>query len=174
MAADIKQKYPASSNNTVALTITLASLATSSALLAGRQSTVVDNTSNLDLDHLVGGKVRLGTSPTVSTLIEAWAFAAYKIASGTPSYPDTLGASDAAVTITSANVKYGLLVPLWSQIVDNTTGRDYFMPPTSIAQAFGELPPYWGIWVTHSTVAALDSTGGNHEFHYHRIQKQTV
>ena len=60
MAGDIKTKYPASSADTTALTITLASLATSSTLVAGRESTAVDNSSNVDEDHLVSGQITVG------------------------------------------------------------------------------------------------------------------
>ena len=172
MTTTIKQLYP--STSTTALTITLASLATSSTLLTGRQSTAVDNTTNLDLDHLLTGKIRLGTSPTVSTIIQVWVFAPHTISAGTPTYPDTLGATDAGVSITSDNVKFPMLKLAWSAVVDATTGRDYYIPPTSIASLFGEMPPFWGVWVTHSTAVALDSTAGNHSMNYYRIQKQTV
>lgn len=172
--ADIKSKYPASSADSVALTISPASLASDSNLLAGRQSTVVDNTTNLDLDHLVSGKVRVGTSPTAAKRIELYAFAPTKIASGVATYPDSFGASDANRSITSANVKAAGFRLVWSAFVDSTSDRDYFIPPTSIAELFGKLPPFWGLWLVHDTVAALNSTAGNHELHYHRIQAQTV
>lgn len=170
--ADIKQKYP--SADTTALTITLASLATSSTLLVGRESTVVNNTSNLDLDHIISGKFTTGTSPTAATRIEVWAYAPISITSGTPAYIDTVTGSDAGITITSDNVKFSGLRPVWSTTVDSTSNRTYYMPPTSIANVFGEMPAYWGIIVTHSTAVNLNSTSSNHAVHYHRIQKQTV
>lgn len=174
MSADVKQKYPAASANTTAITISAASLASSSTLLAGQESSFIDNTTNLDIDHLISGRIRTGTSPTVNTYIELWAAAPYKIVSGTPSWPDVLDGTDSAETLTSDNVKNGMLILLWRQKVDATSGRDYYMPPTSVAQAFGEMPPYYDLFLTHSTAVALDATGSNHEFHYHRIQKQTV
>lgn len=172
--ADIKIKYPASSANSVALTIGLASLASSTTRLGGRESSAVDNTTNVDLDHLLSGKIRVGTSPTVSKLIEVWAYAPIKIATGTPVYPDVLDGTDSDETLTSENVKNSALRLAWSTLIDSTSDRDYFIPPTSIAALFGELPPYWGIFVTHDTGVALNSTAGNHELHYHRIQRQSV
>lgn len=172
--ADIKTKYPASSADTVALTITLASLATSTSRLAGRESTAVDNTTNLDLDHLLSGKIRSGTSPTNAKSIEVWAYAPITIASGTPVYPDVIDGTDSDETLTSENVKNSMLRLVWSTATDNTSDRDYFIPPTSIAACFGELPPRWGIFVTHDTGVALNATGGNHALHYHRIQRQSV
>jgi hypothetical protein len=172
MASDFKSKYPATSS--VAITLTLTSLASDTNLLAGRESTAVDNTTNLDLDHLVSGVIRTGTTPTVSTRIEVWAYASWKTAAGTPSYPDVLDGTDSAETITSANVKSSMLRPVATITVDATTGRDYFVAPVSIASLFGTMPKFWGLFVTHNNVAALDATGGNHVFEYERIQAQSV
>jgi hypothetical protein len=169
--SDLKIKYPAT--DTVAITCDISSLASSTAG-AGRASTAVNNTSNLDLDHLVSGKIRLGSTPTANKVVSVYAYAPVKIASGTPTYPDSITGADAAKTMTTVNVMSGALRLLWTGLSDNSTGLDMFMPPTSIAQAFGHLPPYWGIFVTHETVAALDATAGNHYFHYERIQAQTV
>lgn len=175
MATDIKQKYPTGANaDTVALTITLASLATSSTLLTGRESTSVDNRTNLDIDHLLSGKITTGTTPTASTKIEVWVVAPISIASGTPAWPDVFDGTDSAETVTSDNVKFSMLRLAWSTLVDSTSDRTYYIPPTSIASLFGEMPPFWEVFVTHSTAVNLNSTGSNHDLSYHRIQKQTV
>jgi hypothetical protein len=171
--ADLKIKYPQSNADSVAITISLASLA-SSTTWAGRASTAVNNTSNLDLDHLVSGKIKLGTSPTVSKSVQVYAYAAQSIASGTPTYPDSITGSDAAKTMTSANVAFACLRFLWAGTSDATTGLVLEMSPTSIAQVFGSVPPYWGLFVVHDTVAALDSTSGNHSFQYQRVQAQSA
>lgn len=172
---DIKSKYPSSNADTVALTITLASLATSSTLLGGRESTAVDNRTNLDLDHLLSGKIRTGTTPTVSKTIEVWVYGPIQVASGTPTYPDVLDGTDSDETLTSANVKYSALRLAHSITVDATSDRDYFIPPTSVAALFGgSLPPFYGVFVTHDTAVNLNSTGGNHYLHYQRVQAQTV
>jgi len=167
--ATVQQNYAAA--DTVAITITLASLASASTRLAGRASTAVDNTSNLDLDHLVSGVIRLGTSPTVSKTVEVWAYAPIKIASGTPTYPDGITGTDAAKTMTSANVKMSALRFVAAMTTDATTNLDLFIPPTSIAQLFGELPPYWGLFVTHDSGVALNATAGNHYLHYLRVRR---
>lgn len=171
--ADIKIKYPQSNADSVAITITLASLGSSTSW-AGRASTAVNNTSNLDLDHLVSGKFKLGTSPTVSKTVQVYAYAAQSIASGTPTYPDSITGTDAAKTMTSANVAYACLRLLWAGTTDATTGLVLEMPPTSIAQAFGSVPPYWGVFVVHDSGVNLDSTAGNHSMQYQRVQAQSV
>jgi len=169
---DIKTKYPATSS--VALTLGVASLASSAGLTAGRESAAVDNTTNADLDHLVSGMITTGTTPTVSTTIEVWAYASFKTASGTPTYPDVLDGTDSPETITSANVKASALRLVAVITVDATSDRAYYFAPVSIASLFGAMPKFWGLFVTHNTVAALNSTAGNHTFEYERIQAQTV
>src|SRR5262245_20481240 len=61
----------------VTMTFNFVSLGSSSTLTAGRTSVVIDNKDVDDaVDALVGGKVRLGTSPTAGQ-IEFWAYASY-------------------------------------------------------------------------------------------------
>lgn len=168
----IQQNYP--SLNTPALNITLASLASSSALLAGVQCDLIDNSTTLDTDHLVSGMIKLGTSPTAAKIIEVWAFSAIADLSGTRTFPDTLASAANSRTLTSQNCKYSALKLLWSVSVDATTGQSYYIPPTSIARLFGDMPPCWGIFVTQNTGVALDSTAANHGLWYQRIQKQVV
>ncbi|NBW19056.1 MAG: hypothetical protein EBR82_64880 [Caulobacteraceae bacterium] len=67
--ADVKIYYVSPSD----ATITLASLASDTNLLAGRESNAIDNSSNLYLDYLISGKVTTGTSPTTARSIEVWA-----------------------------------------------------------------------------------------------------
>ncbi len=173
MAADIKTKYPATSS--VALTLAIASLASDTNLLAGRAGTAVDNTTNLDLDHLVSGLITTGTTPTVSTTIEIWVYSYRSIASGTPTYPDGITGTDANKTMTSANVKASALVRAATIVVDATSNRGYEFAPFSISALFGgSMPPFWGLFVVHNTAAALHATAGNHVIHYERVQAQTV
>lgn len=169
----LKILYPQSNADSVAITITLASLPSSTAL-AGRASTAINNTSNLDLDHLVSGKFKLGTSPTVSKNVWVYAYAPISIASGTPTYPDGITGSDADKTMTSVNVANACLIHLWSGTSDAVTGRVLEMPPKSIARAFGSVPPFWGVFVVHDTGVNLDSTGSNHSVQYQRVQAQSV
>lgn len=174
MASTIKLLYPASSANTVAFTFDVSSLA-SSTVWAGRASTAVDNTTNLDVDHLVGGVTKLGTGPTASKTVAIYVYSIVKIAAGVPTYVDGITGTDAAKTMTSANVALGCLKRLWSASTDATTGLVLAMPPTSIAARFGGiLPPFYGLFMTHDSGVALDATAGSHSFHYERIQSQTV
>lgn len=174
--ADIKSKYPATNADTAAITCTLASLPTSSSLLVGKEATAIDNTTNLDVDHILSGKITTGTSPTVSTKIEVWAFAFTTSASGTPTWPQSATGSDATLTLNSDNAKFsGWLKLVASMTVDATSNRAYEFGGVSVAMLFGGvMPPKYSLFVTHSTAVNLNATAGNHSLNYERIQAQTV
>ena len=165
--ATIKPAYTTSA----AITITLASLATSSTRVAGRESTVVDNTSNLFLDCLVSGKVTTGTSPTSGKQIDVWVVASED---GT-NYPDVFDGTDSDETVTSENVRNSALRLAATAIVDSTSDRTYYIAPFSIAALYGgNMPRKWGLFVTHDTVANLNSTGSNHAFSYTGLHAVSV
>lgn len=173
--AAIKTAYPSTSS--VDLTITLASLASGSAgvYTTGRASTAVDNTTNVDLDHLLSGIIKLGTTPTASRSVNVYAYANLSSATGTPTYPDGITGTDAGKTMTSANIMNGALKFVASVTTDATTGLNCTFGPVSMASVFGgSLPKFWGVYVAHDSAVALDATGGNHKLSYERIQGQTV
>jgi len=159
--------------NTNALTITLASLATSVGRLAGRQSAIVDNSTAKYNDFMLSGQVTVGTSPTTAKQIDVYVFAPTRIVSSVASYPvataTALGESDAAATF-EANQ---LLALRWAGTMQNiaTSDRVYTLLPTSIAALFGGVAPIkWGIFVTHDTAVNLNATSTNHWFHWTGIK----
>ena len=154
--ADLKLSYPAASD----LTITLASLASDTNLLTGRESAAINNTTNLYLDILVSGKITAGTSPTASRSIEVWAVGSWD---GT-NWPDVFDGTESAETITSADIKASVTRYLAAMATANTSDRAYHFGPVSLASAFGgTLPPKVVLFVTHSTGQNLNSTAGNHQ-----------
>jgi hypothetical protein len=173
MAADYKIKYA----TPVDLTITLASLATSSTRVAGRESTAVDNGTNLYVDALVAGKFTVGTTPTISTFIDVWIYAARD---ETPTYPTlvTTGitGSDAGATAATEGIRSNAMRLGATVLVDATTSdRGYDFAPFSVAALYGGvLPRRWGVFVTHNTGVNLNSTGGNHKITYTGIHGQSV
>lgn len=155
--ADVKIEYGSSSN----LTITLASLATSSTWLAGRESTAVDNSSNKYLDYLLSGKVTVGTSPTASTEIRVYVVALMDDST----YPDVFDGTDSAETVTSAGVGSAFLKLASVISVDATTSdRVYYFGPVSVASLYGgDCPKKFVVFVSHNTGVNLNSTGSNHQ-----------
>lgn len=178
MAADFKILYPATDEDTVDLTIGLDAtpLASDANLLAGRESAEVDNTINLDLDHLLTGFITVGTSPTINTRIEIWIAAPRDISGGTRIWPDVLDGTDSDETLLSNGIKFSSLRVGHAIDVDAATSdRPYPFAPFSIAALFGGvMPPWWLAFVTHNTGVALNTTAANHKLTYHRIQQQSV
>lgn len=160
-AGDITQSFGTAST----FTITLASLASSATWVAGQESTAVSFAAPA-VDYLIGGKVRVGTSPTSGTFINVFAYGTHDGST----YADVLDGTDSAETFTSVGVRNGAVALLASLEVDSTTSdRDYFMRPTSLVRALGFVPSTFGLWVTHNTGVALNATGGNHSFFYRPV-----
>lgn len=159
--ADVKQKFGTANQ---ALTITIASLANSSA----RQSTIVNNETDLFLDALVSVKVKsnaAGTSATGAVLVYA-----FGTVDGGTTYTEGAGAVDAAITLVSpSNLR---LIGVANVVANATT---YVAGPMSIASAFGgTLPARWGVVIENRSGAALDATGGSHSAIYQGVLAQSV
>lgn len=164
---DIKLVYGTAAD----VTITVASLAPSSTLLAGQESTAIDNTTTLALDYLLSGKIKTNATITAGGRIEVWAVASWD---GT-TYPDVFDGTDSAETVTNANIKSAICRLVASMQVDAT--GTYHFAGVSVASIFGgTVPPKFVLFVTHSTHAsnALDSTGGNHQIRYQPVYENVA
>ncbi len=151
--ADIKPFYP----SIITPTITIAGLASDTSLLIGQQSTSITTDA---LDYAIRGKFRTGTNPTTGRVIELWAVGSWD---GGTTWPDAFGATNAGRTIASAENKLQICRPVASISTVATSDRDYPFSCESLAAVFnGKLPKSWVLWLTHSTVAALNATAGNH------------
>lgn len=119
------------------ITITLASLATA----AARQSTVVDNTSNLYLDALVTVQVIFANTALSADQV-AYVYAYGGDQGGSPIYTGGATGSDGSYTMTSPTpLKLIGIIPA----VQNATVT---AGPFSVATGFGgQLPSKWGIVV---------------------------
>lgn len=148
-----------------AFTITLASLATSADWTAGRESTALAF-SAIDpaIDVLIGGKITVGTSPTVGTIINIYVYAAVE---DDPIYPDVFDGTDSAEAVTSVNVRNSAIKFLDAIVIDSTSDRTYWFGPKSLAALFGGvLPTHFGVFIAHNTGVNLNATGGNHAIYY--------
>lgn len=154
--ADIRQAYGTAAD----ATITLASLASDTNLLAGRESAEIVNTSTLALDYLVSGKITTGTSPTTARQIEVWAVGSWDGAN----WPDVFDGTESAETITSSDIKASVCRLVAVMATSATSNVTYHFGPVSIASAFGGVcPPKFVLFVVHNTAVALNSTAGNHQ-----------
>lgn len=148
-----------------AITIDPSALASSSTFVAGRESSVIDNSVNKFVDALLAGKITVGTTPTANTQIIVYVFGAMD---DTPTYPDVMDGTDSAETLTSAGVGRGYLrIAAVCDVDSATSDRAYNFGPVSVAQLFGGvLPRHWGVYVAHNTGVALNATAANHAIKY--------
>lgn len=148
MANNVKVSFGTST----AITITLASLATS-AVGVGREATAVDNTTNLFLDAFVTVKIKTnGSGPTGDKAV--YVYAAFS-EDGTI-WPDTVTGSDAGITLTQPTNL--VLLGAINAVAASTTYIRTF--PMSSAWG-GLLSRKWSIVVVNATGNVFDSTSGN-------------
>ena len=155
-------------SDSVAIPITLASLATSATMVGGRQSDIVTNVTNKYLDCLVTGQITTGTTPTTGKTIAVYVYVPLSVTASTFVYPKAgataLGEADAAATF-DAEQRRGGLIYAGANAVNATSDRAYSFS-FSVAALVGYMPLKWGLFVTHATGVNLNATAGNHWFHY--------
>jgi hypothetical protein len=157
--ADVKTAYGA---NGQALTITLASLADSST--AGRESTAVDNGTDLFLDVLITCKVKTQNSGSIVAPSAAFVWAYASVDNGTE-YPDAVTGTDAAITLNNPT-QLKLLGAVYAAAINTT----YKGGPWSLAALYGgRMPEVWGVVVVNDTGTALSATGSDHSVEYQGI-----
>lgn len=145
-----------------AITFTLANLGNGS----WRQSTAVNNTSNLYDDALVGGSVQTGTSPTAGGTIDIYAYGQYD---GSTEFTAGASGTDGAYTADGEESQFKRVATI---TVDGDSNIDYEWGPVSIAAVFGGvLPQRWGLVAENNTGVALNSTGTNNETLYTGISR---
>jgi hypothetical protein len=143
--SNIKEAF---GSNNQAITCTLTSLASN----GQRQSTAIDNTSNLFLDALVFLKIKSNAAGVSTTgFINVYA---YGTSDGGTNYSDGASGTDGAITLTAPpNMRLIGVINVVANAVSYSGG------PFSIAQAFGGiLPDHWGIVVENKSGAAFDGS----------------
>ena len=153
----VTQSYRAASNLTVT---NLASIATSTTWVAGWLSGVIDNTTNLDLDIVVSGKITFGN---VTTAGELRMYAMAMLDDST--WPDITGATEgtegtATINASATTIRDATMVLVCAFANRVANGDVFFIPQTSLRGAFGGfLPPKIVLFVTHSTGVNLAASG---------------
>lgn len=152
--ADIKIAYAADAD----YTITLGSLPESSTRLTGRESSAVDNTSNLYLDYMIAGRIatHAASSPTAGEIVEVGAVGSED---DTPTWPSVFDGTDSAETITTQEIKNHIIKFLAFMTVSNAISAVYSFGPVSLAGIFGVVPTHHVVWVSQSTDQNLAASG---------------
>lgn len=152
------------SGNTT-ITMDLASLNSSTTFLAGRESAQIDNTADKYMDCLVSGFVSVGTTPTANTVIAVYVWGADTSLATTPI--NDLNGTDSTVSLTNTGILNALRLGASIAVPAATSDVQYAVLPFSVAALFGgAVPKFWGLFVTHNTVAALRATTNTNSFKY--------
>jgi len=164
MPNDILIKYDAQQTITAAV----ASLASDTNLLNGIESSVIDNTSTGYDDFILSGFVTTGTSPTASRSIEVWA-----VAWNGSTWPDVFDGTSSSELINSADIKNSICKPVAIMSTSSSSNVRYDFTGVSAKAVFGGVvPSKFVLFIVHNTVAALNSTSGNHAFYYEGTKPQ--
>ena len=141
----------------VGITFDISSLATSATFVAGRESTQIDNTSNLFIDVMVDVKGILGhasTAPTIGQIIQLMIWGS-DISLGTTPL-DVLDGTDSDETLGHVSVLNSLHVVDTVAVTVATAALKYYIQPFSVAQFFGgNMPKFWGLFLAHNHTGAL-------------------
>lgn len=163
MAADLKGKL---GTNAQTLTCTLASLASSATV--GRESTAIDNRTNLFLDVAIQMIIKV-QSGTIANDQAVYVYAYGTVNDGTD-YTGSASGTDASYTQDAPTTLRLLgLLPM------PTSNKTYKSSVWSLASAFGGIvPAFWGIVVRNYTGLALSATEGDHKKLYQGIYGQST
>lgn len=164
--SDFKAKYGTTAQ---AITISLNGLASSAT--AGRQSTEVDNTTNLFVDAMVSVKITLPTTGTIGNDKALYIYAWGVTDTTTPTRPgevasasanSQIGASDAAYTL-GVDTPLRLIGRLGIPTLNTTANGVIISDPMSVRSGLGlmTLPPSWGIVVLNYCGVTLHSAGNS-------------
>ncbi len=154
--ADIKLAYAADA----AFTMDLSALASSSTLVAGRESSSVTNdTAGVKmLDYKISGTYISGTTPTAGGEAR---LSGVQPTEDTPTWPDVFDGTDSAETITNTAIRDKLPI-LWSGDYSTSSNITYpIVSALTLAQAFGIVPGNFEVFFAHSQTAALKTDAGN-------------
>lgn len=132
------------------ITLSPASLANNSA----RESTAVDNSTNLFIDADLYLNIKTGASGVSATgYVNVYLYCSHDGSA----YPDTVTGSDAAITLTNPT---NLIFLGAINAVANATSYDKTFPGIGAIMG-GKVTKKWGIVLENKTAAALDTTAGN-------------
>lgn len=152
-AGDVKLAYAASSNQTVT---NLNSLASSATHLAGWESGAIDNTTNLYTDYRVTAKITVAAAGLSAGEIRLHLVAPLD----DTTWPDVFDGTESAETVTDSEIRDAICKLGEVTQTDTTASRVYYLDLPSVAAVFGgNLPKKFVIFLTHSTGAALASSG---------------
>jgi hypothetical protein len=157
MAGDIKGKFRAASSAITSTNLVSASTF-STGLLSGWTSNAITNTSNLDLDHLISGSLKVAAANAVAGTIAIYVISSLNdTPTWTATSAGTLGTESATqVTFNSSAQRDSIARLLCSITTVGTNGLVYDFPQQSVAALFGNgiLPTNYCLWITNNATSS--------------------
>lgn len=150
---DIKLVYAASANLTVTA---LDSLASSATWVAGWESALIDNTTDLYEDFRVTAKVTAAAAGLAVGEVRLYLVGMLDDST----WPDVFDGTQSAETITDTEIRDAICFWGASTATDTTASRVYYLDCPSVRAAFrGYLPAKFVVFITQSTGAAFAASG---------------
>lgn len=156
-AGDVKLVNRAS----VALSVTnLQSHPTSAAWTTVWSGPTIDNSVDLDLEHLIAGQFVVAAAGIVAGEIKVSILAMLN----DTTWPDVFstgveGTESASAVIADTEIRDCAFTLLWAAATDATVSRVYSMPQRSLVATLGFMPRKYALIVAHSTGANLAAAG---------------
>ena len=151
--ASIKVAYAASSDLTVT---NLAGLASSATWVAGWESALIDNTSNLYEDYRVTAKITVESASLAAGEIRLYLVGMLDDST----WPDVFDGTESAETVTDTEIRDAICRWGATTATDTTASRVYYLDCPSVRAVFnGLMPAKFVIFITQSTGTTLETSG---------------
>lgn len=154
--ATVTQAYRAS----VALSVTaLQSQPANATWTTGWTGPTVDNSTNLDLDHLVAGQFTVAAASLTAGEIRVYLVPQANDTTWPDIYSTGTEGTESASAVLHDTTTLTVLPCLWSCVTDTDNSRVYTMPQTSVLTKLGFMPRKYVLFVAHSTGQNLAASG---------------
>lgn len=120
----------------------------------------IDNSTTLDLDHLIAAQFVVAAAGIAAGEIRVSILTMLN----DTTWPDVFstgveGTQSASAVIPDTEIRDCAFTQLWSAVTDATASRVYPMPQRSLVTALGFMPRKYALFVAHSTGANLAASG---------------
>lgn len=132
--------------------------------MAGWTSGTIDNTTDRDLDKLISARFTKAAANLQAGSIQVWVYAMLDDTNWPDIFSVGTEGTEGAATLHDDEQKGECLKLLWATTVDTGASEVHNMPPSSVANAFGALPPKFAIFITGNcttTTTAQFAASGN-------------
>jgi len=154
--ATVTQTYRAS----VALSVTnLHSQPTNATWTTGWAGPTVDNSTTLDLDHLIAGQFTVASASLANGEIRVYLIPMHDDSTWPDVFSTGTEGTQSASAVLHDTTTRDTLPLLWACATDTDVSRIYTMPMTSVLTRLGYVPRKYVLFVAHNTAQNLAASG---------------